>query len=289
MAAWFHLKQLLLLLGWFVLAATAKSATEIKPAGRFIKRDEPPKAEFQVLVASFGDAMEQETEINIMLPPTQGDYMLCTNPLDRLTPEEFTQWQHRAQNWTFSSNVALVVAVGGCSADVKARILLDLQERISPKINVLLVYETSGMHPNWFVSLRPDSREQLAALNQQVGILYLPYKHTKSLLPVLKGKKSARYLQGDAYFMSPNNDKWQFEHSVTGSWIPVDVDQAIRNDNAEYEFETHDDFYWIRYVLFSLLIMSPCLRAAYLFHAGGGRILWRRNERGRITGLQYIP
>jgi len=57
-----------------------------------------------------------------------------------------------------------------------------------------------------------------------------------------------------------------------------------------YGGEANGSFYWFRFVLFALLIVSPCLRAAYLWWVGGGRIQFRRDvETGRIIGLQYIP
>ena len=49
-----------------------------------------------------------------------------------------------------------------------------------------------------------------------------------------------------------------------------------------------NSFYWLRIVLFLVLIFSPCLRALYLWWMGGGRIVLRRNESGRVVGLQYI-
>lgn len=52
---------------------------------------------------------------------------------------------------------------------------------------------------------------------------------------------------------------------------------------------TNSSFFWFRAVLFTLLIVSPCFRAAYLWHARGGRIHIRRNEEGRIVGLLYVP
>jgi hypothetical protein len=50
-----------------------------------------------------------------------------------------------------------------------------------------------------------------------------------------------------------------------------------------------DSFLWFRALLFTLLIVSPCFRAGYLWYAAGGRIHIRRNENGRIIGLLYVP
>jgi Ring finger domain len=48
-------------------------------------------------------------------------------------------------------------------------------------------------------------------------------------------------------------------------------------------------FVYFQAILFTLLIVSPCFRAAYLWYAAGGRVHLRRNEQGRIVGLLYIP
>jgi hypothetical protein len=50
------------------------------------------------------------------------------------------------------------------------------------------------------------------------------------------------------------------------------------------------DFYWFRFILFALLIVSPCFRAGYLWWAGGGRLRLRRDPvTGRVVGIQYTP
>jgi len=96
--------------------------------------------------------------------------------------------------------------------------------------------------------------------------------------------------RGSPFLLYPNNDEWSFEHSIERSWLPIDVDDLRNNQGMnDYDYGASDDYYWIRYVLFSLLIVSPCFRAGYLFYAGGGRIRFRRNERGMIVGVQYIP
>jgi hypothetical protein len=51
-----------------------------------------------------------------------------------------------------------------------------------------------------------------------------------------------------------------------------------------------NDFYWFRFILFTLLIVSPCFRAGYLWWVGGGRLRLRRDpETGRFIGIQYTP
>mmetsp|Transcript_15624 Transcript_15624/g.31975 ORF Transcript_15624/g.31975 Transcript_15624/m.31975 type:complete len:1001 (+) Transcript_15624:190-3192(+) len=56
-------------------------------------------------------------------------------------------------------------------------------------------------------------------------------------------------------------------------------------DNAPSTFNI------LKFVLFGLLIISPCLRAFHLWWVGGGRIRLRHSEDddNRVVGLQYIP
>lgn len=46
-------------------------------------------------------------------------------------------------------------------------------------------------------------------------------------------------------------------------------------------------FYWFRHILFVMVVTFPFVRWGYLWWVGGGRIRFRRNESGRIIGLQY--
>ena len=84
---------------------------------------------------------------------------------------------------------------------------------------------------------------------------------------------------------------------VLGSPNDDDVgnDDYLTNKNSggsnSYSDRAPSTFNVLKYVLFGLLIISPCLRAFHLWWAGGGRIRFRHSEdeSNRIVGLQYIP
>jgi hypothetical protein len=64
--------------------------------------------------------------------------------------------------------------------------------------------------------------------------------------------------------------------------------------NTDDDDENGDDwkihtFVWFRFVLFAMIFCIPLVRCILLFWRGGGRITFRRNENGRITGLEYHP
>jgi len=61
--------------------------------------------------------------------------------------------------------------------------------------------------------------------------------------------------------------------------------------SGSYSDNAPGSFTIFKYVLFSLLILSPCLRFVHLWWANGGRIRLRRSneEPNHVVGLQYIP
>lgn len=48
-------------------------------------------------------------------------------------------------------------------------------------------------------------------------------------------------------------------------------------------------FMIFRYALFVFIICFPFIRGTRVWYRAGGRILWRRNERGWITGIRFQP
>ena len=258
----------------------------VRPAGRFINQIGEKNVKYQGLVASFGNKMNEDVKVNLMLPPDHtDDPYLCAYPQSLNTTNggvDDTDIRMRASN--ISQPVALLVAVGGpCSTEDKARIMLQMQTNFSSYLKVLLLYETNQKYANWFISLAPDSAEPPPELDN-VGIVYFPFRH----LPRMKVQLNS-VRKGNPMFLQPGNEAWSFEHSIEGFWMPIDPEDSKQNDFNGYEYNEGDDYYWIRYVLFSLLILSPCFRAGYLFYSGGGRVRFRRNEGGRIVGFQYIP
>eukprot|EP00531_Pseudo-nitzschia_arenysensis_P009441 CAMPEP_0116122034 /NCGR_PEP_ID=MMETSP0329-20121206/4004_1 /TAXON_ID=697910 /ORGANISM="Pseudo-nitzschia arenysensis, Strain B593" /LENGTH=761 /DNA_ID=CAMNT_0003615865 /DNA_START=518 /DNA_END=2803 /DNA_ORIENTATION=+ len=65
-----------------------------------------------------------------------------------------------------------------------------------------------------------------------------------------------------------------------------------RQPSKSYQDNAPGSFAIFKFVLFGLLIASPCLRLIHQWWASGGRIRLRRSQDGdsnRIVGLQYIP
>lgn len=61
-----------------------------------------------------------------------------------------------------------------------------------------------------------------------------------------------------------------------------------RGNPGSYAKNAPGSFEILKFVLFGLLIVSPCLRAIHLWHAGGGRIALRRSHDARVVGLEYV-
>ena len=87
---------------------------------------------------------------------------------------------------------------------------------------------------------------------------------------------------GNPHLFHPDNVHW----SLIGSIDPYYTGPSSTSGSNE---QSPDSFYWFRILLFTLLIVSPCCRAGFLWWAGGGRLHFTRNKQGRITGLQYVP
>lgn len=70
----------------------------------------------------------------------------------------------------------------------------------------------------------------------------------------------------------------------------------VNSNRGSYSDNAPGSFTIFKFMLFGLLIASPCLRAIHLWWSGGGRIRLRHSEDNegngngrRVTGLQYIP
>ena len=91
------------------------------------------------------------------------------------------------------------------------------------------------------------------------------------------------------YFLDPDNQEFSFRVRVRNRYFQDGEDDTIPDREPEEDVDYDQNFYWFRFVLFAMLIVAPCFRAAWLWYQGGGRFIWRRDESGRIIGIQYIP
>ena len=96
-----------------------------------------------------------------------------------------------------------------------------------------------------------------------------------------------------AYYLTAR-DMFPSTATENGGWfLPISVDQ--KKELAPYGTAgwtrgstTRDSFYWIRFVLIALLIVTPVMRGCFVWHGAGGRVQFRRNDAGRIVGLHIV-
>ena len=96
-----------------------------------------------------------------------------------------------------------------------------------------------------------------------------------------------------AYYVTPR-DLFPSTATEGGGWsLPITVDQ--KKEIGGYGTAgwprgstTRDSFYWIRFVLIALLIVTPVLRGCFVWHGAGGRVQFRRNDAGRVVGLHIV-
>jgi hypothetical protein len=224
--------------------------------------------------AEIADRYDSVYEFVLMTPPD--DALLCEFPpslVDEIGIHSYPE--SRAQ-------VGLLVSLGGCSVAQKLRVALEIQAKVSPMVGYLVFYNNNAANPNEIVTLRlsdglSDGNEfdslRVVSISTSTGNAILGKMHHWA---VVTG--------GRPEFLSDWNHRWYFPTKVERADGSTDDDK-----DPSYPRSGAQNFYWFRFVLFSLLIVSPCCRACYLWWAGGGRLRFRYNERGWIVGIQYIP
>ena len=96
-----------------------------------------------------------------------------------------------------------------------------------------------------------------------------------------------------AYYLTAR-DMFPSTATENGGWsLPISVDQ--KKELGPYGTTgwprgstPRDSFYWIRFVLIALLIVTPVMRGCFVWHGAGGRVQFRRNDAGRIVGLHIV-
>ena len=229
--------------------------------------------EYSAELARFGNPMDRSVPANLYLPPDNP--WLCEYPpsLENLTKAEIAT----KPEFFFNQNVALFVSINRCSAETKARVAAQMAERISDKIKMIILYSTNPQEFK-FVSVKADNEDNPPDL-ANIGVLYIPHRYASGI----DLRMRMQYQGDDPRFGWESSERWHFPIEVTAFSA---TSRTRRGDTSGYN---GGDIYWFRIILFSLLIASPCCRACYLWYAGGGRLHWRRNEQGRIVGIQYIP
>jgi hypothetical protein len=226
----------------------------------------------QVYVADFGDPQEYPTRFNLMYPPIDDNGYLCT------LPPSFESLEIEESSYNFMTTGFLVKSGGNCTAQAKAEILLEIQ-KFYPYVQFLLIYNTTTSDPldkEAPTILLPDFYPVPNKFKRLTILSINTYDANKIMEEI---DITTSQLNTSAYFLSKT---WTFNFYVSG--LP---DRDFKNPSPNDDSPVN--FFWFRFVLFGLLIIAPCFRALYLWYVGGGRIYFRRNDRGRIIGLQYIP
>ena len=213
-----------------------------------------------------------------------------------------------------STNIAIFVGWGGCKPPVKAIVAAALQQNYTQfgTVTHLIVYNTDEDEMDLLYLLTASDEEDL--LSRGISVLFVSTRTGRDILDILMNEAQMGERYANPLFLGPGNDLWYmpvsfkvssfheygqysggynssggFHHSDPYSdnfGVDMSYPPTERQSNTNVEV---DDFYWFRLIIFSLLVVSPCFRAAYLWYAGGARIRFRYNENGRIVGLQYTP
>jgi hypothetical protein len=234
--------------------------------------------------AAFGDPMEGRViRANLVVPPNDDvDSTLCSYP-DSL--KGFSKADSPYNNDSYTISVALFVSADGCSAEQKARVALEIQKNVSQSVKYIIIYGTNPEEDDALWELQPSDSSAFYEL-QTIGILYVPYTYAQALSSRIVER--ATTIQADPRYLQTDNRRWAFFIRIeneSDTHPPFDNSDAMNRNSLG----NPDSFYWVRFVLFTVLIVSPCFRAAYLWWAGGGRFCFRWNEQGRIVGIQYVP
>jgi hypothetical protein len=251
----------------------------------------------EVAIAMFGNQLPGSTVylFNGFLPPEDVPDTLCSLP-DEYNDDSLS-WRY--DNWTIgdqfektqqplatmNKSIALFVNDANCTFETKARNALKIQDRI-PLLKYVVVYGTKAFFQDVYVTMRLDYEDQgdESSFNR-LAMVYLPSKFVEELAYVFNQQKD-KSNESSPYLFSEGYEQWDFVFGIFGSAHNHETNGTYKDEGSQSDFQS---LFWFRFVLFGALILTPCLRACYLWHVGGGRLRWQRNDRGWIVGLQYIP
>jgi hypothetical protein len=244
--------------------------------------------------ADFGDFMLDPVVVNLMFPPLEHADLCSLPEVYNFTNKTINPDMLPTDSVT---PIALLVRRDSCSPQTKAHVALEIQKAFNPHVFIryIIVYSGDATDDDILYRLQPDRHDgnpddwlDLQDMQINLGILYIPFRYATSI--GFRMRTQAAVTGTSEILYNENNADW-------GLYAEIEPYDAQPDSNGGYNYGGHGGFqppeaskyYWLRFTLFTLLIVSPCLRAGYLWYAGGGRLHWRRNEEGRIVGIQYIP
>ena len=209
----------------------------------------------------------------LMLPPD--DLNLCTFPtsLDNMTMAD-------AAYMTRDQPIALLIAGEGCPFDRKALVIAEMQERLTPSLRYIVVYGTDSSQSDNLIYV--SSNSTLLGMDR-VSFMLLSWNSGVVML-----EKISNYSNQTGFssrLLNETSRAWGLRVNLE----VVHPEDVAGHGSTEPEHQNMSSvFYILRCVVLPLLCVTPCIRAGYLWYSAGGRILVRRDENGRVTGLQYI-
>eukprot|EP00978_Attheya_sp_CCMP212_P036859 scaffold170191_cov54-Attheya_sp.AAC.3 len=213
--------------------------------------------------------------------------------------------------------VALLVKRGVCSFEEKARMAIRLNTEyaaassstspLKRRIDFILVYHNETAFEDTLLQMGGPVDDAsidvgLVYISNSVGT-YMKRRMLRKLAYTEVDIAQGPYMNENALRQEPPKTLYDTERTYEGWQYLVRFftsgDQDDNDDGGGWNRPRRDpsrdgsnnssnDFYWIRFVLFGLLIAAPCLRGVSVWYSAGGRIRCVRNERGCMVGLEII-
>lgn len=231
---------------------------------------------FRAEVADFSDSLRDVPRVytaSLNIPPISYA-QLCEFPESSLLDKNRSYAEYHTPQ-------ALLVSLGGCSISDKVLVALDIKKRVTKTLRGIIFYNNDPNNPDEII---PFKASDFDILQQNFDGLGLVSISTIDGVEILGRIEQLAVITGtNPEFLSHDNSQWH---------LPMVLERLTEetyDTGGVGGYNDPQNFYWFRFILFVLLITSPCCRAGYLWWAAGGRIRFRYNENGRIIGLQYIP
>lgn len=279
----------LLITGYCLLLSTLDIAGSVPVIVSLL--DTTPHYDYiQGAVANFGNQMVSPPAYETLLAIPPGNPELCEYPS---ALQHVSVTASKASRRTQPArHVALLVQRGNCSFLQKALVALNISRNSSKWIvDLVLIYNNNKTESTMLFTPSSNATEEQNKELQKLGIVFVSTSSGYDILQQIEYAEQAE--NASAVLQAPGFDRWKFQISVEQQ-LPDrgNPPNPINNDPGAPPQSSGGDaaptFYWFRFVLFSVLILSPCLRAGYLWYAGGGRLRLRYNDHGRIVGIQYV-
>ena len=232
-------------------------------------------------ISDYGNSLKNDAiyRATLMRPPE--DPQLCTLPSIASTTDA-----NFASVSPFRVPVAMMVSLGGCDVHTKIDVALQLILEAEPSLKYIVFYNNDADNNDGIVSINPPESDSIPDDIERLSILSVSTSAGVNLMGLIQKYSDAT--NTSSQLLVEGNEDWD---------LAMVVQRLVNLNNAPPPPSTYEsgypgmngsDFYWLRFVLFTLLIVSPCCRGGYLWWNGGGRIRFRRNDNGRIIGIQYV-